>query len=266
MSFDPNLVFDVGLHMGEDTEFYLKKGFRVIAFEANPELVQHCKNRFSHQIAQEQLHIIEGAIAPEDYGEYITFYSSSNSIWGTIEPDWEERNTKLGASSNKIDVKRVDILETFHSYGVPFYLKIDVEGVDSHVVEQLAKLPSVPQYISVESEKQEFKKLTRDMSALRSLGYKKFKVVQQENIPGSKLISKDLDGKTFSHVFAVHASGSFGDEISQPWLTYEQMLARYRKVFLFYRLFGDDSILQRLKLARIIRRLGRRAGISLPGW
>ena len=33
-----NLIFDVGLHTGQDTAFYLKKGFRVIAIEANPLL------------------------------------------------------------------------------------------------------------------------------------------------------------------------------------------------------------------------------------
>ena len=26
-----NLIFDVGLHLGEDSEFYLKKGFDVVA-------------------------------------------------------------------------------------------------------------------------------------------------------------------------------------------------------------------------------------------
>lgn len=35
----PNLIYDVGLHRGEDTDFYLKKGFHVVALEANPELV-----------------------------------------------------------------------------------------------------------------------------------------------------------------------------------------------------------------------------------
>ena len=29
-----NLIYDVGLHKGEDSEFYLKKGFRVVAIEA----------------------------------------------------------------------------------------------------------------------------------------------------------------------------------------------------------------------------------------
>ena len=29
----PNLIYDVGLHHGQDTDFYLKKGFDVVAFE-----------------------------------------------------------------------------------------------------------------------------------------------------------------------------------------------------------------------------------------
>ena len=34
-----DLIYDVGMHKGEDTEFYLRKGFRVIAIEADPDLV-----------------------------------------------------------------------------------------------------------------------------------------------------------------------------------------------------------------------------------
>ena len=34
-----NLIFDIGMHIGQDTEFYLKKGFCVVAVEANPKLV-----------------------------------------------------------------------------------------------------------------------------------------------------------------------------------------------------------------------------------
>ena len=41
-----NLIFDVGLHKGEDTDFYLKKGFSVVAFEADPDLVAACQERF----------------------------------------------------------------------------------------------------------------------------------------------------------------------------------------------------------------------------
>ena len=31
-----NLIFDIGFHKGEDTLFYLLKGYRVIAVDADP--------------------------------------------------------------------------------------------------------------------------------------------------------------------------------------------------------------------------------------
>ena len=33
-----SIIFDIGMHCGEDTDFYLKKGFTVVGVEANPEL------------------------------------------------------------------------------------------------------------------------------------------------------------------------------------------------------------------------------------
>jgi 16S rRNA A1518/A1519 N6-dimethyltransferase RsmA/KsgA/DIM1 with predicted DNA glycosylase/AP lyase activity len=58
----PNLIFDIGLHQGEDTEFYLEKGFEVVAFEADPVLADQCRRKFSDQIADQRLVIVEGAI------------------------------------------------------------------------------------------------------------------------------------------------------------------------------------------------------------
>ena len=36
----PDLIYDIGQHTGEDTAFYLGKGFRVVAVEANPTLAE----------------------------------------------------------------------------------------------------------------------------------------------------------------------------------------------------------------------------------
>jgi len=38
---ESDLIYDVGVHQGEDTDFYLKKGFRVVGIEANAAL---CKS------------------------------------------------------------------------------------------------------------------------------------------------------------------------------------------------------------------------------
>ena len=50
-----DLVYDVGMHRGEDTAYYLAKGYRVVAIEANPELVGECRERFSDAIASGKL-------------------------------------------------------------------------------------------------------------------------------------------------------------------------------------------------------------------
>lgn len=41
-----DLIFDIGMHIGQDTRHYLNKGFNVLAIEANPELVQQNKLKF----------------------------------------------------------------------------------------------------------------------------------------------------------------------------------------------------------------------------
>ena len=40
MAKHADLIYDVGFHHGEDTAYYLKKGFRVVAFEAHPRLAE----------------------------------------------------------------------------------------------------------------------------------------------------------------------------------------------------------------------------------
>jgi FkbM family methyltransferase len=268
-----NLIFDLGFHSGEDTDFYLKKGFSVVGIEANPDLVANATVRFKEALRQGRLHLICGAIAPPSAGEKVDFYANPNNTeWGTIMPDWSSRNEILGYSSQRIEVPRVDIADVFRSHGVPFYLKIDVEGVDRLILEELYSVECLPRYVSVESEKIDFAELGREMELLKGLGYKKFNVVQQSSIPGTKLKTRTIDGQEFEYVFAQHSSGCFGGDLSSPWLTYTEALEAYRVVFQRYKYFGDNSIvLRRLpktaqQLARMLYRLATGYRGPLPGW
>ena len=49
---DRSLIFDVGCNDGQDADFYLKKGFRVVEVEANPALCEALKKRFADEIAE----------------------------------------------------------------------------------------------------------------------------------------------------------------------------------------------------------------------
>ena len=245
------LVYDVGLHRGEDTAYYLKKGFRVVAFEANPELVVHCRRRFSDEIDSGRLCIVEGAIAPASVGRKVTFYQNPMSIWGTIDDSWVTRNEKIGFSSSKLEVDRVDVSDSFREHGIPFFLKIDIEGADTLVLDALRDFDERPQYVSIESEKVNFADLEAELEMLGRLGYTTFRPVQQRDVPGTVLRTRSLDGREIEHVFEPDASGPFGEDLEQPWLSLDEVLHEYRRIFRRYRWVGDNVSVPR----RILRRL-----------
>lgn len=267
-----NLIYDVGLHKGEDTDFYLKKGFNVVAIEASPDLVARAKVRFKEAIMNGTLRIIEGAIAPPSAGAKIIFYANSTeTVWGTTKGEWAQRNEKLGHPSECIEVNRVDIAEIYRTYGVPFYLKVDVEGADRLVLEELKLFSNRPQYVSLESEKVDFNALKVELELLKSLGYTRFKLVQQQSIPGTKITTPALDGQLFDYVFEPHASGPFGADLPSPWISYDDALEQYRTVFRLYKYFGDHSLLRRMpeRLQNFIHKAYRKGTGHqgpLPGW
>ena len=124
-----DLVFDVGVHRGEDTAHYLRKGFRVVGFEAHPEHVDACRKRFAAEIADGRVKILSGAITDGDR-DTVTFYMQPRmSVWGTVLPSRADHNGVMGPSV-EITVPAVDFARCLRDHGVPYYLKIDIEGSD----------------------------------------------------------------------------------------------------------------------------------------
>ncbi len=48
---DSRFIIDLGMNNGDDTAFYLAKGYNVVAVEANPHLVAAARVRFAKDIA-----------------------------------------------------------------------------------------------------------------------------------------------------------------------------------------------------------------------
>lgn len=258
------MIFDVGLHRGEDTAFYLALGYRVIAFEANPDLVQICRARFSTEIRHKRLTIIEGAIQAGP-ARTATFYQHPLSAWGTTNADWARRNAALGGSVER-EVPVVDFAAALREHGIPYYLKVDIEGSDVLCLSALDDFRHRPAYVSLESEKTGFSGLVAEFDLLRALGYTRFAVIQQAAIQQQSRMTTALDGSTLRYAFEPDASGAFGADVG-PWMTRESALAQYRQIFRRYRLFGDDSILQATSAGRRLRaQLEKRLGRPLPGW
>jgi FkbM family methyltransferase len=266
-----DLIYDVGMHKGEDTEFYLKKGFRVVAFEANPDLVRHCRQVFEQQLRDRRLTIIEGAIVNADevnQNGMVTFFKNTNdSVWGTARKNWAERNEMLSTSSVQMEVKAINFEEILQKYGIPYYMKIDIEGCDKICLLALQDFYNKPNYISIESEKIHFSELLEEFIILKGLGYNHFKAIQQADVHRSSPPSPAKEGNDIPYQFAKGASGVFGEETPGIWLNERDIMKKYKSIFREYRLLGDYSFLRRSKFGKkLLRRLQKYAGRPLPGW
>ena len=56
------LIIGIGAHTGEDTRFYLRKGFRVVAVEAYPPHARHIRSQLADDIARGDLSLEEVGI------------------------------------------------------------------------------------------------------------------------------------------------------------------------------------------------------------
>lgn len=238
---DKNLIIDVGVHTGEDTEYYLKKGFRVVGIEANPKVYEATKNKLQSYIDDGQLQLLNIAIAPQD-GE-ITFYCNlEKSIWGTTSPDFVQRGEILGNTSISITVPGTRFENILKEFGIPYYLKVDIEGADILCIKALKEFDSKPKFLSLESAKLSWDNLLEEFEILQELGYQKFKVINQAKISQQTCPYPAKEGKYIEHQFEYGCSGSFGEETPGNWLSATKAIKIYQRVFLFYKILGIEGM------------------------
>jgi FkbM family methyltransferase len=254
-----DLIFDVGMHVGEDTEFYLKKGFRVVAIEADPAHAERGARRFAAEIADGRLTLVDKAIARAP-GRVSFYRSHHNTSWGTIFETWAARNKALGdKTAERIEVEATTMGAIFEAYGVPYFMKIDVEGADVLCLEALRDSPVKPKYLSIESNKISLSGLRDEFRILRELGYERFKVVPQHLVPRQRPPSPSREGRYVDHSFCIGASGLFGEEAPGRWLDARAAYRAYLPIFLRYRIVGDNPV------SRLGKRVAARLGLS-DGW
>ncbi len=263
-----NLIYDVGMHRGQDTDYYLKRGFKVIAFEANPENAALCRQRFAEAIKEKQLIIVEGAIVENAAcREKVKFYrNKDSSLWGSTAEDWAYRNEVMGTINEVIEIEAVDFKNALDKYGIPFYLKADIVGSEMICLRALLDFKEKPDYLSIRSEKVIFSKLEEEFELFEKLGYDRFQAVQQD-VNHFRTVYDSPEGKKTLYTFEEGASGLFGKDLRGRWKTKEEVLKDYRKIFVLYWLFGDYSYLIQTERGKgFIKHLERVARRPLPGW
>lgn len=219
----------------------------MVAIEANPDLVSFCSSKFSSFVESGLLSIVHGAITDDEKKSSIKFYKNTvNTHWGTVAKGWANRNAALGAASIEIEVPVVDFGNILSQYGCPYYLKIDIEGMDLVCLKKLLVTNCRPAYISLESDKVDFNSVVEEFDVLASLGYRKFFIQQQEGMSRMQVPIGSEEGTYVSYSFPEGSTGPFGADLGPNWLDRDEALKRYKKIFTHYKLSGDNSPFGRL--------------------
>lgn len=218
-----NLIFDLGSYNGDDTDYYLNKGFRVVAVEANPELVKAGFRRFDSYIKAGRLILLNKAIS-DDSGKVDFFVHPTKKDWSSCLSSMAESD---GSSATCVKVDSTNIHELFFEYGVPYYLKVDIEGCDLLVAKHLSKCELKPKFVSFETSRRDYFGI---FSYLYVSGYSRFQLINQANNRNRVVPETVTDDNGGNFKFSEFSSGFFGDDLpKEKWFTFDELLTRYVK-------------------------------------
>lgn len=233
MAVRRDLIFDIGVCNGDDSAYYLHKGYRVVGVEASPPAVALLRERFCSEIEDSRYILVPVGIAAED-GQADFWVCEDRPDWSSFDRRVASRN---GARHHKIAVETVRFRSLLERFGTPFYCKIDIEGNDRFCLDDLDRA-SAPTFISVEASDGE-----SEIRRLAEIGYTKFKVVSQWSFrqlprpllrfksrlpfPARRLAEKlqmrlwrpQPDG---SWHFPAGSSGPFGEQTRGQWLSADE--------------------------------------------
>lgn len=246
-----DLVYDVGMHNGDDTAYYLHKGRRVVAVEANPGLIPAARTRFAEAVRNGRLAIVNVGIARQA-GEAEFYVSTRFDLLGSFD---HSSAARFGGTVEHIRVPCMPFSAVLARHGVPGYLKVDIEGSDALCLEGLSP-PDLPRFVSIEMSHE---RGDEDIRRLAELGYVRFQCVRQNDLVSvgpdnldSQLRLRRLRARGGVSGFAARivrrverlrhprrdggwefpagASGRFGDELPGRWMSAEQMLETWRRL------------------------------------
>jgi FkbM family methyltransferase len=227
------LIYDVGMNNGDDCAYYLAEGYDVVAIEANPGLVEKARQRFRREIADGRL-FIEWVGIVDQPGSLPFWICDERDVFSSFDATRAGRN---GLKCRAIEVECVTFDTILKKYGIPHYLKIDIEGAEPHCLKCLQP-KQLPQYVSLEAEDLEWLEL------LQQLGYSEFKIVDQmrhnsrfPDFANTTMFSRSAKqicwyadrfknrlGRPF---FPRGSSGPFGEQTPGQWQSFEEVASNW---------------------------------------
>ena len=202
------VIFDIGANKGQNLNYFLDKADIVVAIEANKNLVDQIKKDFKQFIDNEKLIVENVALIDDENLKNIDFYiSKTNDVLSTLYPDDINKFYKQEVRCERASLLINKYLKNYDISQIE-YIKIDIEGADKLVLDDLLKNNILCENLSVECHEPEVLEL------LLNSRYKSFKFVEGGNANfknNIEVVNKFNEKKIIN--FDIHSSGPYGDDI-----------------------------------------------------
>lgn len=159
------LVFDVGANLGQKTEIFASLGARVVSVEPERRCSDYIRSRFA---GSSQVTVVTAAVSDAP-GRLSLFVNPQTPEISTLDREWLTSGPdkdKAGQIEEQ-SVEVVTLMQLIERFGTPDYIKIDVEGFETHVLKGLSV--AVP-HVSFEFHADNIADLTERCALVDALG------------------------------------------------------------------------------------------------
>jgi FkbM family methyltransferase len=156
-----DLIFDIGANQGYKTDIFFRLCARVVAVEPDKTCQEILKQKFlKHRFKKRALTVVDSAVS--DRSSVTTMWiDEPASAKNTLSQKWAETlrtdNTRFGhrlVFRQRTSIETVTIEQLIALHGLPFFVKIDVEG---HELSVLRGMQQPVPYLSFEINLPEFR-------------------------------------------------------------------------------------------------------------
>lgn len=135
------LVFDIGANVGTMTRVFSSLGAKVVAVEPNADCFRHIELTTDRSAVE----VLQAAVS-ESNGLAVLQVSDRKDKMSSLSEEWrkaviEENQDYAGMWRREVTVATVTLDTLIERYGLPYYIKIDVEGHEEQALRGLSRSP-----------------------------------------------------------------------------------------------------------------------------